>query len=279
MPRPRLAGSVTKTPGEKRIVNLTFDKLMASGAVITGQVGVPTITDLDNGTITIDSITFSGQVAQLTIDGGSAVGGVNRHVIEFVVLTDTGQELEGALTVCVQSVRSITLVVQTDPPVDNANSYATIAGFKAYHLDRGRDICTMTEEDIASMLILATDYVDTRFRFPGEQERREHRTQWPRFFVTDNNEKHVAGVPLEIVEAVYEYALIAFNKTERELYENPTLDDTGRIVQKKRERVDVIEESIEYVGGAQFVLPKYPRADQKLFSRGLALKTRNLKRS
>lgn len=51
--------------------------------------------------------------------------------------------------------------------VVGANAYITLAEFKSYHDDRGNDYSGFTDPKISAAIVLATDYLDTRFSFLG----------------------------------------------------------------------------------------------------------------
>lgn len=159
--------------------------------------------------------------------------------------------------------------VQTSGGILNANSYATAQEFKDYHKDRGNVIPTgSSTSDIQKVLILATDYLDGRFRFIGEKVQHEQRTQWPRISAEDPWGRVRFGVPFEVKEASIEYALIALSQA---LNPTPTRDDTGRKVQSTFEKTDVLEEKTVFTSGATFEMPKYPVADSRLLSSGLVV--------
>src|SRR3954464_1966504 len=59
------------------------------------------------------------------------------------------------------------LVVQDDLGSLNANGYISVAFFKSYHDARGNSYVGKTDQQIEYAIILATDYVDTRFSYRG----------------------------------------------------------------------------------------------------------------
>jgi len=73
----------------------------------------------------------------------------------------------------------------------------------------------------------------------------------------------VSGIPLNLKQAVAEYAVRAANSN---LYVDPSTDSSGRIVQSKREKVGPLEEEITYAEGAvlEQILKPYPAADRML---------------
>lgn len=156
-------------------------------------------------------------------------------------------------------------LVQNDSGgIGGANAYVTVAEFRAYHADRGTDVVGYVDADVQTAVVRATDYLDTRFTFRGDKVTTAQRTAWPRTGPEDDDELVRVGVPVEVKEACSEYALVALTT---EVNPSPDLDSSGRAVQSKSSSVGPISESISYVGGAVFQMPKYPKADQKL--RGL----------
>lgn len=163
--------------------------------------------------------------------------------------------------------------------VSNANSYASVAEFKTYHLDRGNAYSAVLANDpaIEAALIKATDYVDQRFNFIGrKQQGRQQTTEWPRINAWDRSRYYINGIPTEIKEAVFEYALLSAQAT---LNPTPTLSTTGAAIQSKTETVGPITESVTYVSGATFTMPRYPVADQKLIKTGLVISGGDVLRS
>jgi hypothetical protein len=164
----------------------------------------------------------------------------------------------------------VALIVQNDNgTVTGANSYQTLAEFKAYHDTRGNSYAAAANDTaIEHALIKATDYLDQRFYFVGERAYgREQETEWPRVRAFDRDRYPVNGIPLEIKEATAEYALRAITA---DLNPDPDYDTTGQAIASKSETVGPITESVTYAGGGGVVMmPKYPAADQKLYKTGL----------
>ena len=165
----------------------------------------------------------------------------------------------------------MTFAVQDDTGgVSGANAYVSVADFKTYHDDRGNDYSGAVDDAALEVAIIkATDYLDTRFRYMGKKRLgRDQLTEWPRTSAWDRDRYYLNDVPVEVKEATSEYALRAIAGS---INPDPVLDDTGRIVQSKSEKVGPIEESKKYVEGGGFSLPAYPEADQKLKRAGFVL--------
>ena len=159
------------------------------------------------------------------------------------------------------------LTVQDDNgSVAGANSYVTVAEFKAYHTDRGNAF-TATDSAIEKALVGASDYLDTRFSYIGKRLRgREQTTEWPRYNAFDKDDVAVSGIPVEVKEAVAEYALRALDAP---LNADPVQDGIVKITKK----LDPMESTIEYDTELLLEFPEYPAADLKLTRAGL-VKTR-----
>ena len=83
--------------------------------------------------------------------------------------------------------------------------------------------------------------------------------EFPRTAIYDRDGQAVQGVPLKLKQAVAEYAV---RSLASQLDPDPTVDDSGALVQRKREKVGPIEEETEYVAGAQPRIDRpYPAAD------------------
>ena len=157
-----------------------------------------------------------------------------------------------------------------------ANSYVTSTEFKEYHKDRGNSVSAYSTSQIQAAIVRATDYLDLRFAYIGERSQSPQDTEWPRTNAFDIEEDLVNGVPTEVKEATYEYALISLSATINPI---PLRDDTGQTVTRKKERVGPIEEDTRYTEGPVFTMPKYPPADLKLIRRGLVIQGGTMRRA
>lgn len=92
------------------------------------------------------------------------------------------------------------------------NSYGTAVGFANYHASRGRDVGTFDADTIEGKLLVASEWVDGRYRssFPGiKVGQRAQTREWPRNAAYDRDGFAIdpASPPAEIENAVYEVAL------------------------------------------------------------------------
>ncbi len=160
------------------------------------------------------------------------------------------------------------LIVQNnDGSVPGANAYISVEEFKAYHDDRAQPYAAYSDAEIETAIIRATDYLDQRFRYVGKRRQgRSQTTEWPRLDAWDGDGHYVNGIPAEVKEATAEYALRALSTV---LNPDPEQSATGFAIQSKSESVGPISESVTYVTGAVFAMPRYPAADQRLLRSGL----------
>ncbi len=157
----------------------------------------------------------------------------------------------------------MTLIIQDDTgTVADANSYATVAEFITYWANRGEDYSSApTTAEIEAFLVKGWEYTDSAFDYVGQRlNGRTQTTQFPREYLYDCDGNEVEGVPYELKNAQMEYA-------KREL-DGTTLQADGNAngaVKRTKEKVDVIEEEVEYVGAGQTGgLVAYPTADNKI---------------
>lgn len=155
----------------------------------------------------------------------------------------------------------MTLTVQDDVgQVADANGYCTVEFFKSYHDSRGNLYAGFTDPQIGQAIVRGTDYVDRRFQYKGwrRNDRTVQTTEWPRNDVRDPEGRVITGVPREVKQATAEYA---FRALSGDLLPDPTRDASGRTVKSKSEKVGPIDESVVYVEGSAFEMPRYPLAD------------------
>ena len=176
----------------------------------------------------------------------------------------------------------MTLVVEDDTGLENANSYVDVDFVDAYFTERGNAAWTGSDAVKEAAIIRAMDYVETRWTFLGIPEFPEtpQALQWPRLYVF--NEKTMTyydGVPLNLKRAVAEYALRAL---AGELAPDPTTTETGQVLKSLREKVGPLETETVYQDGGQTGsvvagLKPYPAADMLL--RGLVRPTNHVVRA
>jgi hypothetical protein len=172
---------------------------------------------------------------------------------------------------------AVTLNVQNDDGTTaNANSLLSKTAFEAYCELHGYSLSGKTADQINIALIVACDYLNIRFRYKGERRRgRDQTTEFPRSNLWDKDRFYVTVIPQEAKDAQAEYAFRALSGT---LLADPEVSASGAVVQSKTETVGPISESVTYVGGAAYSMPRYPLADQKLLKAGFVMTGGTLKR-
>lgn len=88
--------------------------------------------------------------------------------------------------------------------------YGTAADYTAYHTARGRDVSAQTTDEIEVALLVASEWLDGSFTWPGDKYglRGTQVRDWPRSWVFDRNSDPVdyLTVPVEVEHATYEVA-------------------------------------------------------------------------
>ena len=134
----------------------------------------------------------------------------------------------------------MTLVVEDGTGLANADSYITVAQYKAYADGRGYDYSTLTDAQIEVKLREGVQFVDTIGRFKGVQLTEGQALEFPRSGCYDWNGREVTGVPKRVKDAQAEATYKAQSGT---LY---TDADRGGMI--KSESVGPI--SVTYMDGA-----------------------------
>lgn len=159
--------------------------------------------------------------------------------------------------------------VQTNPPTVDANAYITVAEFRAYHSDRGRDFTSFTDAKVQVAIVLATQYMDVAFEFGGYRVAADQTTEFPRQALYNCRNDRLVGIPRPVKFACAEYAMRALTSP---LLPDPDRDTSGQFVKSKSETVGPISERVEYSEARGFVMPAYPLADKLLTSQCIATK-------
>lgn len=193
------------------------------------------------------------------------------------------------------------LVVEIDP----ANAYIDIAYFTKYHASRGNTIpAAATTLAIQQAIVLATDYLDAKYRFNGVKllqtvgnapidanaafleswltpyalngvsyltpAETTQNTQWPRQGVVDFSGDNVNGIPKQIQMACAELAIRVLNGVDLQPDFDPNLGGQGGVVQNVIKRVGPLETRTEY--DTKFGLgffASFPIVDRMLQQAGL----------
>lgn len=223
--------------GSKRT---TFDGADAQG--ILTYTALPSAAD----TVTVGSFTYT-YVASLTTLGSNEIvigGSVAATVTSTInaINGSTGTDVSASI----QSNDSAEAVVSTDSSSEILLS-AIIPGLS------GNDITLSISSAGNSVGTAFTNGLDS-----GSQP-----LEFPRVYLYDPNGKLVIGVPLQLKQAMSEYADRARVAL---LYTDPTVDPTGKVVTGSREKVGPIETETTYTddGSLSQLLTPYPAADRLL---------------
>lgn len=158
-------------------------------------------------------------------------------------------------------------VVETGTGLSNSNSYITVDFFKDYHDDRGRSIVDGSGNSVGSSvikaaLVVASDYIDTKFTFIGIRSLTTQNMEWPRVDAFYQDGRIANGIPIEIQECVAELAL---KQLSSDIAPDPTYDDSNRLITKQRNKVGPIEQETEFgSNGSPISFRAYPFAERRL---------------
>lgn len=96
-----------------------------------------------------------------------------------------------------------------------AESYITVAQFKAYADGRGYDYSSSTDAFIEQKLRLASGYIDTQFRFKGNRKTSAQSLEFPRMNLIDFSGYDIQGIPKRLKDACSE---LTFKALGSDLY-------------------------------------------------------------
>ncbi|WGH15548.1 putative virion structural protein [Pseudomonas phage PA_LZ03] len=147
--------------------------------------------------------------------------------------------------------------------VPGANAYVSVDEFKSFHTDRGT-LGTHTDEQIEKAIILATDFLDTRYSFVGEQLNLDQGTQFPRRIPGSSSRDARRGLPRALKQAAC--LLAARSLGGATLLPDPTFNPGGAVVSVTK-KVGPLETSTQFAApepGAAPATPQYPDVDLQL---------------
>ena len=154
------------------------------------------------------------------------------------------------------------LVVEDGTGLSTATGYETVAFFKEFCEVEGLVYFPYNVTKIEHAIQRASRYLDTRFDFTGYRMVTTQALEWPRSSAYYNDGRIASGVPIEVKEACAFYAHYSLSAR---LTPNPTYDESGSRVVRKREKVGPIEVDIEFGdAGRQPTFRKYPEADRRI---------------
>lgn len=153
-------------------------------------------------------------------------------------------------------------VVEDGTGLSTATSYLSVAGFKTYHTDRGNDFAPYSDTSIERALVLATDFIDRRYRYVGVKANgRDQAREWPRQSAYDPDDWLVNSdtVPAEITDATAELGFIALGES---LIPNPSWDATGNALTESTDSVGQMRRTRRYsVFGTRHLFKEFPTAE------------------
>lgn len=86
----------------------------------------------------------------------------------------------------------------------DATSYASLAQFRQYWLNRGVDYTSTSDDSIKAYLNSATEYIDTSYVYKGSETNDDQALDWPRYYVEKENKRTYYEddeIPIEIINA------------------------------------------------------------------------------
>ena len=147
----------------------------------------------------------------------------------------------------------MTLVVEDGSKVTGANTYITLAEFKAWADARG--VNYSSDGHVTENILRAMDYIE-ELMFIGVKETRDQALQWPRVdVVIDGYALDVGEIPKELKNATYELVKAIIDGDNK-------LNPVERQVTK--EKVDSLEVTYKSNAGMQRHTPAVTRALRKL---------------
>jgi len=157
------------------------------------------------------------------------------------------------------------IVVQNNTGTQvGANSYISLAEFKAYHTARAVVAVTESTYDdtaIEGALVVSFDYINS-YRYRGSRLTLEQESEFPRDYLYDVYGNPVEGVPTKVKNAQAELALFQLTTG---LYVNPEIAANGRAVVETSSKVGPLEETIKYAtSGSVATIRAVPAADRLL---------------
>lgn len=157
------------------------------------------------------------------------------------------------------------LTVETGTGSTTADSYVALADFKAYCDGRGYSYAGTADTVLEQKLRLATDYVDTVFRYKGVRLLSGQAREFPRTTLIDDSGYEITGVPARVVRATCE---LAFKGITEDLYVD--LDRGGRVTSESVGPISVSYAADAPAGKtfrfAENLLKPYIRGDMDLMN-------------
>jgi hypothetical protein len=131
------------------------------------------------------------------------------------------------------------LTVEDGSGLSAAESYETLAAFKAYCSDRGYDLGSLTDPVLEGKLRVASQYIDASYRFKGTRLVAAQGLEFPRSGATDHSGFDVTGVPKRVKQACCE---LAFQATSTSLTD---VVDKGNVLSESVAGISVTYDKAE----------------------------------
>lgn len=100
----------------------------------------------------------------------------------------------------------MSLVVENGTGLADAESYLSVADFKSYCTKWGYDYGATTDTVIEQKLRIATNFIDTNFRYKGIRLVQTQGLEFPRQNLYDWSAYEVTGLPARVIKACAELA-------------------------------------------------------------------------
>lgn len=150
-------------------------------------------------------------------------------------------------------------VAEDGTGLPDANSLVSVQFADDYFQLRGVTEWAGSDGEKQAWLVQATDYLSHRFSYKGEQLNGAQALPFPR------TGTGFAAMPVNLLKATCEYAI---RSKSAPLAPDITVDDTGRAIAGKTEKVGPIEDSVTYAtsgpGASISMFRPYPAADMLL---------------
>jgi hypothetical protein len=170
------------------------------------------------------------------------------------------------------------LIVEDGTGVSDANSYGVLAIVTAYvTLRQDAKLLPWLSADESNQVaaaIIATDYVDSRWRFlgeityPGDDDTDPQNLRWPRTSMIDERGVEVEEdeLPIGLLNSWCEYAARALDPTTSEArmlrHDLEAEDVSGRRVKEELKKIGPLVKQIKYQSSRAGKWPSYGNADE-----------------
>jgi hypothetical protein len=179
------------------------------------------------------------------------------------------------------------LIVEDGTGVADANSYGALSVVTAYvTLRQDSKLLPWLSADESNQVaaaIIATDYVDSRWRFcgeityPGDDDTDPQGLRWPRSYMVDERGVEVEEdeIPIGLLDSWCEYVARAIDPTTNEARmlrtDLETEDASGRRVKEELKKIGPLVKQIKYQSGRAGKWASYGNADELMKRSGFVV--------